>query len=428
MEGNTTSNISNSNYSINFVNHCRLFNEIINYSGEILIFDFRSKECFEKAKLIKYSVNFPYNCSKVDFSFCTTYCPDTWQKYYCNSDSSQIIKKLKRYYILIVTNNEYISRECLYKNVYGKLKNDKKLTELEMGVFKGLLMYDTLHKNRIREMGFFLGSYQKFLDDFNFITMYNKIEKYSFNEPYPSTILDYHLFAGDQSHAGNLDLLKHFKITHVLNVTEHFDNKFEKAGIKYLKISVDDTHDQNLGDYLDTIYDFIDSALFGENVYPSYCMDQNNDENIRRTIQRRGTLSSNKENYSCNFFRQMKFYEEEALKTEIELISEKIKENDSCYYMLNQLIQSKFKLMLIQKQKEMGENYIFSNRVLVHCSLGVSRSSAAIMCYIIKKFELKVDVTQKIMEFWRKKAVPIPKFVNELEEYYKRTFETNETI
>lgn len=408
------------NYAINFVNHCRLFNEIINYGGELLIFDFRPKECFEKSKYIKYSVNFPFNCSKIDFTFCTTYCPDTWQKNYCNSESSKIVMKLKRYYILIVTNNEYISRECLYKNVYGKLRNDKKLTDIEMGVFKGLLMYDTLHKNRIREMGFFLGSYQKFLDDFNFITMYNKIEKFSFNEPYPSTILDYHLFAGDQSHAANLDLLKHFKITHILNVTEHFGNMFEKAGIKYLKIEIDDTHDQNLIDHLDKIFDFIDSALFGENIIPSYSLD-NNDENFRKTFQRRGTLSSNKEDYSCNFFKQMKFYEEESLKTEIELISEKLQENHDSYYMLNQLIQSKFKLMIIEKQREMGENINFSNRVLVHCSLGVSRSSAAIMCYIIKKFRLNVDIVSCLMEFWRKKAVPIPKFINELEEYYKRT-------
>lgn len=417
---------------INFINQPKLFNEIINNQGEILIFDFRSAEDFKENHYKKYSINLPYNNKNITFDFCNNYQTCEWAHF--SPENKKVLNRIKRFYILVVSTNEYISKDYLI-NIYLKVHRQESLNECELACFKALLFYNMLVKNKIRELGFYINSYDKFLKDFNFITLFNKVDKYSFNDPYPSNILDYRLFVGDQSHVSNIDLLKHFKITHILNATQHFSNKFENHGIKYLKIPIEDTENYEISGYFPKIFRFIDDALFGENVCPKYYDDSN--DNHAKFIKRKSTLNFSKENYSNHFMAEEfehditvneKYKEsifninstlnkEETIQKEIEFLEQKVLENPYSMSFKNELFQLKFKLKCITNEN------LNRNRVLVHCSLGVSRSSCAILCYIMKKFKLSYIDASELLRYQRNKATPIQGFINELEAYEKRDYE-----
>jgi hypothetical protein len=51
------------------------------------------------------------------------------------------------------------------------------------------------------------------------------------------------------------------KITHIINVTQHVENKFENNGRKYINISIDDTEKYSIKKYFKMAYEFIEEAL-----------------------------------------------------------------------------------------------------------------------------------------------------------------------
>jgi protein-tyrosine phosphatase len=128
-------------------------------------------------------------------------------------------------------------------------------------------------------------------------------------------------------------------ITHIINLTRHFDNKFENEGFKYLNIRIEDNDKFTISDHFKEAYEFIDKALL---------------EDIVQDVE-----SIMKEMKITNFskaFDNIRYWNER-----------------------NKLIQLFFK------------NYFDSytkNRVLVHCSMGVSRSPTICIMYIMKKLQL----------------------------------------
>ena len=70
-----------------------------------------------------------------------------------------------------------------------------------------------------------------------------------------------HLYLSSDYVACSLEVLKKFKITHMLNLTLDIENLFEKENILYKKISIDDSPLQNVIEYFDSSFEFIDNAL-----------------------------------------------------------------------------------------------------------------------------------------------------------------------
>jgi len=357
----------------------------------------------------------------------------------------------KRLYIIIVVTNENLSKPTL-RNLLKKLKDDsnesKLFSSLEQACIKGLLFYNMLVSHKYRELSFFTGSYEKVLKDFSFTYRVNPEIRHlsnstSFKDLYPSCILDCRLYHGDEKQATCMDKIKFLKITHVINVTEHVPNNFEKLGVKYLKLAVEDKEGNSLLEHFKEAFEFIDSALFPElkefkdkkdkeekdkEEHPN---EKDKDkENLKKPIITYPDLKHYKQpikrkstfdipnNYSLFNFVVSTIpadVEAESLAEELEVIEEKMKDAKNDFYLLNEFIQTKFRLLQLRSGN--GSN---QNRVLVHCSLGASRSSTIVIMYLMKKFKMSFDEILEYVKFQRRKADPISVFQIELSDFEKK--------
>ncbi|XP_064621288.1 dual specificity protein phosphatase 10-like [Lineus longissimus] len=68
------------------------------------------------------------------------------------------------------------------------------------------------------------------------------------------------LYLGNERDAANHQLLKDFRITYVLNVTSHIPCYFENQGIKYKRLPATDCGQQNLRQYFEEAFRFIEEA------------------------------------------------------------------------------------------------------------------------------------------------------------------------
>ena len=63
--------------------------------------------------------------------------------------------------------------------------------------------------------------------------------------------------------------------------------------------------------------------------------------------------------------------------------------------------------------------------LLVHCKFGISRSASIIIAYLIKYNKLKVEDALRFVKEKRSKIKPNKGFINQLYEYEKRLFKSN---
>jgi hypothetical protein len=151
----------------------------------------------------------------------------------------------------------------------------------------------------------------------------------------------------------NEDILYLLGITHIVNCTIHVPNKFEsigikivKKGVKYLNIRIDDTEDYSISKYFKTVYQFIDS-----------------------------TLKEVDEDYLSIIFEKVTLDESKSLNENFQQISS--------WTYKNKLLQIIF--------KNIYSGYNNKNRILIHCSMGVSRSSSLAIMFVMKRFKLCLE-------------------------------------
>lgn len=366
--------------TVNYLKESKLFNEMLNNQGEILVFDLRTKEDFDDHNLSLYSLNLPFD--SFEYKFFSTFEPNSWEKMTKDSMLKSIIRRLRRFYIVIVVSNDPVSKANLVKledddYMEKHLKEDSRLIS-DSAEVKGLLLYKSLVKNKIREIGYFVGDYCSFLSEFDSI-LYHKHESKVFSEPYPSSILDYRLYVGNEYHAKTYEVLFRLKITHVINVTCHAPNFFENNNIKYLQIKVEDNYDNEMSPHFQDSFNFIESALFE---------DHRPEENSEEMKQ---------------------------INEEMNALHERLLKIKNCSNIKNELIQLAFKKYFIGSDN--------TARVFIHCSLGVSRSSTIAIMYLMKKLKIGYEEAFDFLKFHRNKSSPIETFANELLKFEERDFQ-----
>lgn len=407
INNNTISSNNNKNHKINFMSDIELFNEILNSLGEILIFDFRDEKSFKLNHFSKYSINLPYNSKHITYDFCNLYDPYSWEIFAKNDNEKKIIKHLKRYHIVIISSNTII-KKCLILNLFNKLNRSTDFSDEEECSLKAIIFYNTLINNKIREISYFTGDYSNFLNKYNNIINFNYnifLKRSVFKDPYPSSILDYRLYVGDESHARNDGLLILLGITHIINVTSHVPNYFENRNIEYLNIKVEDIDGHSIYPFFKIAFEFIDNAFF-----PKLNTDLNWSNNGLNDYTE--TLSTNlKLNHELSIKDQFELNNNKNLENQMSRLKESIldSQDNDCYKLKNQLVQIQF----IYNQYK--NSTISKNNVLIHCSLGVSRSPCIAIMYILKKFNLSYKDAYEIVKFQRNKSCPIQTFCNDLE-------------
>ncbi len=190
------------------------------------------------------------------------------------------------------------------------------------------------------------------------------------------------MFVGNQRDALSEEVLKLLKITHIINVTKHVNNKFEEKGVKYLNIDIEDTSEYQISKYFQLAFHFIDDALSQENYNNLYseppCEDFSEDSFVLDEWE--STLNSSHD------------------------LSSKDK-----------IIQTVSRKVFCSPKSRA--------RVLIHCSMGVSRSPAIAIMYVMKKFRLPFEDSYSLMSLHREKCAPIESFLDELRQFEQNDYE-----
>ncbi len=177
------------------------------------------------------------------------------------------------------------------------------------------------------------------------------------------------------------------KITHIINVTLHVKNAFEDRGVKYLNIKIDDSSSFSISSRFKEVYDFIQKAL------------TDSDEAVEEH-----------DDVKClkNEFKLLQVADGYTNVNELfELINS--------WSVKNKILQILFKNFYMK--------FNSNSRILIHCSLGVSRSPAYAIMYVMKFFRLNLNEALDFIKFQRDKSNPICSFINELEDFEKIDFQ-----
>lgn len=92
----------------------------------------------------------------------------------------------------------------------------------------------------------------------------------------------------------------------------------------------------------------------------------------------------------------------------------KVYENEKDFHHKNKIMQIVF--------QNFYRKYKANTKILIHCSLGVSRSSTICIMYIMKKFKLPFQEVYDFVKYQREKSNPIDSFQYELEDFEKNEF------
>eukprot|EP01084_Bolivina_argentea_P110741 197676_1 len=113
----------------------------------------------------------------------------------------------------------------------------------------------------------------------NYLSMTN-LSVFQPDHGYPNMIIDNKLFLGDFYHATTKKIFVNLGITHVVNCSrpQSIPCKFENdidLKVKYIRVPVDDSYDQDIKKYFDKVTEFIHDALMNKVINNN---DNNNDE------------------------------------------------------------------------------------------------------------------------------------------------------
>ena len=131
-------------------------------------------------------------------------------------------------------------------------------TDSKFAKYLQTVMMDTFDKSiKIRMVNNSFASFSKTFPYLCFRKFGCDIEKY------PNQIINNQLFLGNNSDANNKQILKHLKITHIINMTLtlNVSRDLKKLKIKYLHCPIYDNHEVNIIRYFDKGINFINKAL-----------------------------------------------------------------------------------------------------------------------------------------------------------------------
>jgi hypothetical protein len=265
-----------------------------------------------------------------------------------------------------------------------------------------ILLYKALKKDKTREVFICRNSFNAIESKFPFMCRFDGSSLYQ--EPlktngYPSEILDRRLYLGDKTHAQSSIVLHNLGITHILNVTDCVPNKFEDSKeieIIYQKINIEDKDDVPIHLSFTLASDFIDGGISPKKHQKCRMSRLNfdllqmfNDSNKKAKSQFPAGAKTNTINLDLG--NKCAIDEPDAQKDTIYEID-----------------------MLMEKNLLNSNN---QHRVLVHCAMGRSRSATMVIMYLMKKFDISMEIAFRLAKTRREVVDPNEGFLKKLEEY-----------
>ncbi len=383
-----------------YANGSQIFNTIQSYM-QALVIDLRSSADYFESHL-QFSVNLPNE--RVGLDALLHYGTDFADKY-LSSEARSLFQRRRRLYVFIIPSSDSVEHllsaapSKIAAALISKTKSTAAAAVDARGLLSAYVLYKAFWAEHVKELRIFAGGFKQLLERYPFLCEFHNVHIYvqpyrvdiippdRKKKTYPSEIFPGKLYLGDQFDAQDPYVMRNLKITHVINVTSEVPNFFEKEGttgiitgdvgyIMYMRIDVEDKKESRIHFYFPRVFGFLEAALFGTD----------------RSLESKRA-------------REHRFYD---------LRKEALKLKSSRCPGSGNVVKAAFlsaAKTILAKQQEHFENKSpdeierryeaeargksNSNRVLVHCAMGMSRSASVVIMYIMKKFHVCFESVSK---------------------------------
>eukprot|EP00347_Sterkiella_histriomuscorum_P011202 403373359 len=394
-----------------------MFNHQQGSNGKMLTFDMRSRMNYHQAHL-KDSISFPIDLCDEEFFI-------RWDVNYIqnhilkNKEKQSLFRNRKRLFVNIIAGQEDIQTimfqaGMLFNEQHMKMMqinpmfNKKQSLEDILSFRNALLLIKALKNERIREVFLCVNGFNVFLDKYPFLCKFRTSILYPkplVAKNYPSEILEGRLYLGDQFHTADKQIMKHLRITHILNVSDMIPCYFENSlslNIQYLRINIEDKDEVQIRRGFPLVYQFIQEAYDEDKDFFKNPSKQN--PLVDDIFQTKMELSK----------RQKLQLRSAALLDTIEVgfqaqgfapITRKPKKENRVAYQIDSAVDQ------FNRQSK-NRNVVF-----VHCAMGRSRSATCVIMYIMKRFQISYEDALDFVKSKRECVDPNEGFLKQLRQF-----------
>lgn len=148
--------------NLNLINEVKIYNEMQN-QNKILIFDLRKREDYIKSH-VEYSINIPYDQHDEETFSCVEKIKKVTEIYTDLPKAREMLEKYKRFFIVIIMSEMKIKLKHVYN--FESIDNE----EVRDNIYKSHIFYNTLLKNKVRELGLYNLGFRNFDYHYTFLT------------------------------------------------------------------------------------------------------------------------------------------------------------------------------------------------------------------------------------------------------------------
>lgn len=216
------------------------------------------------------------------------------------------------------------------------------------------------------------GGYEQFHSKFGFmcsnLDIRSTVDRHKYLTIYPNCVIENQIYIGSGIQAKNWKIIRDLKITHIINCSIEHECVF-KDELKYLHVKLEDTYQENIYKVLNKSLEFIQDA------FNSYYEDLVNYDKSFDSCSSGSSSECSSASSNCS--------------KHVNIISGNMG----------------------NKKKPQAPV------ILIHCNLGISRSSSILIAYLISKYKICLYAAFKYVKDKRMQIAPNYSFLRQLKQF-----------
>ena len=238
------------------------------------------------------------------------------------------------------------------------------------------------------------GGFDQFNSKFPFmctnVEVRSTSDRHKYLTIYPNCAIENQIYIGSGIQAKNWKIIRDLKVTHIINCSIEHECVFEDQ-ISYFQLKIEDSYQENIYKCLSKALNFMQDAF--EKYYEDLSKLETSNESDKKSSNSLGVSSNSNSNSSSNSVCSM---------------SSKTNKTSS----LTDSKASSPERVNIDEQPKL-QPPVF----LIHCNLGVSRSSSILIAYLISRYKLCLYAAFKYVKDKRLQIAPNYSFLRQLKQF-----------
>lgn len=227
------------------------------------------------------------------------------------------------------------------------------------------------------------GGFEQFSSKFPFMCTNLEIrstsDRHKYLTIYPNCVIENQIYIGSGIQAKNWKIIRDLKVTHIINCSIEHECVFQDE-INYLQIKIEDSYQENIYKVLNKALNYIQEAF--DKYYEE--LEKEDPSNGDKT-----PVTSSSSNSSCSLL--------SSSNAKTELSSSSSSKSSASSDRLGSKLSPPV--------------------ILIHCNLGISRSSSILIAYLIQRYKLCLYAAFKYVKDKRLQIAPNYSFLRQLKQF-----------